>query len=341
MSEEYSDSGKPVLANVEAFPVGSTFVHNQKTWFAWPMSGIPVPLTEFKGAYRILLRSGYEHGRVGMKYPTKNWDWMKHTESTISDGNIVGYWYEAEEIREQKTENALKIIECHGRTWFVTDRKIPRELPDLRSGEWEYITPGLTSGPATATLKLRSEGVAWGRIYAYRSLIGDGPKKTFTDRDDIEWTNWDKASGKMPKAVAGLEAGDFEVLLRNGGTLGNRTADRLNWDLDTSIVAYRIINKAPDVKRVKPKDAADTDALAKLLAKQKADALELDTKLANQDMIARDGEPETPEAKHDRLVKELVGDGNIFPVPKVEVHPLFRVAPIPKTGMLTLWGSDF
>lgn len=59
----------------------------------------------------------------------------------------------------------------------------------------------------------------------------------------------------------------------------------------------------------------------------------------NADMIGRDGKPETAEEKQERLVKQLVGNGKIFPNVKVELSPLLRVAPISKTGF-SLWGAE-
>ena len=195
MSEEYSDCGSSVSFNVESFPTGGTFTHNGREWFARSGSSIPLPLVGFKGEYRILLRSGIEQGRIGAKTPADQWRWPKYNDGS----DIVGYWYEAEETLEQKTENAMKTIKRHDRTWFVTDHKKPGELPNLRSGEWEYLTTALTSFPITAEVKLRSEFISWANIYAYRSVISDEPKKTFIDKTASSGRIGTKHLGRCPR----------------------------------------------------------------------------------------------------------------------------------------------
>lgn len=237
-------------------------------------------------------------------------------------------------------------FKAQGKTWILVEHgKAPANVY-LQAHEWEYLDVSHQVA-SSGYLSIQAGGWIWENIAGWRPVDGDLAKyikpvqpvkaepkmdesKTFV-RDGIEWTRWDRKSIGCPKELVGLKAGEWGFYRGTAGCIDgydSRAFPAAAMDVhgdsywnpaNIAIVGYRVIKKV--VESAKP-------------AHKSAILTEVDR---NADMIKRDGKgPLTGDA----LIKQLVGNGNIFGKPTPEpMHPLYRVAPISRTGT-SLWGAE-
>jgi hypothetical protein len=242
-----------------------------------------------------------------------------------------------------------------GETWIgFEDKEMPLEMKGIP--RWRFLrADGKSYGKTIHTLEVweRSrESVA--RVVGYwydgaENHPSRWVKAAEAETFELLGVTWTRCKNdKMPAALAGLKRGEWEYLTQEGINLGRRgypydPADHhAYWDgHNHGIVAYRIsprevsetkseTNPCNEMPEKKPKHKSPST-----LRTQAAYA----EKMANAAMIKADGEAETPEAKKERLINEMVGNGNIFAPPKRETHPLFRITPMTTTGRV-MWGAE-
>lgn len=187
-------------------------------------------------------------------------------------------------------------------------------------------------GPPSDTARNR-----WSRVrsrsdcivgYWYEGARVSEQPKTFL-QDGVEWVRIHSME-TMPPELAGVNGFEWETI-SIAGRRDVRTnppdSKNLYWGTGWQYAGYRILTS---VEAGKTSDAASRPEKAKPVITEDE---------ANAAMIKADGEPETSLQRFDRLVKEMVGNGNIFAPPKRTVHPLFRVTPTTTTGHV-LWGAE-
>lgn len=245
------------------------------------------------------------------------------------------------------------------KTWIGFESKeMPPEMKGIIS--WRFLR-----ADGRFFHKDRSMAEAWQRSrssvacivgYWYAGAENRAPTKPVeAETFELLGHTWTRCrNDKMPAELAGVKANDWQYLTEHGwkeGIIGwpLSDADKPNnyWrGYSGGIIAYRILSKPPVVKRKEPADehqglCNEVGVPTKIYDQGKPvrPLASLEEIQATTAMVERDGVPETAEQKPEKLIKAMVGNGNIFAPPKRTVHPLFRVTPMTTTGHV-LWGAE-
>jgi hypothetical protein len=267
-------------------------------------------------------------------------------------------------LRDLNLIQSGDIFEFRGDQWVgFKSLRIPDEMEKLPEGTpWRFLrldgktySRGEIPPVGDENLWARSRfGTACVVGYWYEGIELPGPKLKPVEgvakfiKDGITWTCCDGA--EMPAELAGCKAYEWAYFTKQDLQVNKPVIAAFppNWGHGKGywgvadryrMVAYRIIGDVHDdvkpvVKRVKHKSPGCLVYEAK---KEEEQAKAEETK-ANFAMIVRDGPSESAVDKHNRLVKAMIGNGNIFAPMKREVPNLSRVTPITVTGHV-LWGN--
>lgn len=250
-----------------------------------------------------------------------------------------------------------EVFEAGGRSWIgFKGQECPEELKEHWK-TWHFLRADGKRSPCSSPIPTVVVGL-WGRDredptrvvgYWYEGAENRAKPKTIAEgmasgtfeRYGHIWTAWKKGD-PMPAALVGIPAKGWAFL--QGGTYAEHAAtgpaNNACWSPEKSgIIAWRLVGQqAPSIgELLRAKLEADKKPKHQSPSEIKYHAEQAEKK-ANAAMILADGQPETPAEKLDRLVKEMVGNGDIFAPPKKEVPNLYRVAGISRTGT-SFWGA--